>query len=147
MSPFDQVREELVRATGGRPSIAAARVLAALAEIEREQAEDRAEIQRERERFSVVADACRELRDKLAACERQEVKTLPIDVRGKWYEVPIPVQLHIIQLRDKLAACERQPTDEECERIAKAATMTMHTSVTFPEIGRHMFRAVREVMT
>lgn len=45
------------------------------------------------------------LKAKLAACERQEPKTLPIDVHGKWYEVPIPVQLHVIQLRDKLAEC------------------------------------------
>ena len=28
--------------------------------------------------------------------------TLPIDVRGKWFEVPVPVHLHVIALRDRV---------------------------------------------
>jgi len=36
--------------------------------------------------------------------------SLLIDVRGKWYDVPIPVHLHIIALRDKLEQVEAVET-------------------------------------
>ena len=41
-----------------------------------------------------------------AAALRQSgeaVATLPIDVRGQWFDVPIPVHLHLIALREQLA--------------------------------------------
>jgi len=38
----------------------------------------------------------------------KHLPTLPIDVRGTWYEVPIPVQLHIIAMRDALQADARE---------------------------------------
>lgn len=38
-----------------------------------------------------------------AASGGEEVsRTLPIDVRGQWYEVPIPVHLYVVSLREKL---------------------------------------------
>lgn len=33
----------------------------------------------------------------------EAVATLPIDVRGQWFDVPIPVHLHVIALREQLA--------------------------------------------
>lgn len=40
----------------------------------------------------------------------------------------------------------REPTDEECERISKVATISMAPQTTFAGIGRAMHRAVVEVM-
>lgn len=39
--------------------------------------------------------------------------TLPVDIYGKLYEVPIPVQLHIVNLREKLTATPTAAADAE----------------------------------
>lgn len=36
-------------------------------------------------------------------------RTLPIDISGRWYEVPIPVQLHIVSMRDQLSGATATP--------------------------------------
>ncbi len=98
MSAFDRVRAALADFNLSAHGISKLARLQdaedALAEIEREHAEDRAEIQRERERFSVVADACREvtaerdeLRARLAACERQEPVAVCVSV-NEWTTEP-----------------------------------------------------------
>lgn len=38
--------------------------------------------------------------------------TLPVDIHGNWYEVPIPVQLHIVSLRDRLASHPSQDAED-----------------------------------
>jgi hypothetical protein len=45
--------------------------------------------------------------------------TLPIDIRGKWHDVPIPVHLHIIALRDRL---EQLDTDETLVNVYGAVS-------------------------
>ena len=37
--------------------------------------------------------------------------TLPIDVRGKWYEVPIAVQLHVVSLREQVRIATECPAN------------------------------------
>jgi len=37
--------------------------------------------------------------------------TLPIDVRGKWYEVPVPVHLHVIGMRENVRIATEHPAN------------------------------------
>lgn len=52
-----------------------------------------------------------------------QVSTLPVDIFGKLYDVPIAVQLHIVNLREKvesLSAAPRQVVDEADRRAGAA---------------------------
>lgn len=37
--------------------------------------------------------------------------TLPIDVRGKWYEVPVAVHLHVIGMRENVRIATEHPAN------------------------------------
>jgi len=64
--------------------------------------------------FGYARDVVEQLKacEKAQAAERAAVPegSLLIDVRGKWYDVPIPVHLHIIALRDKVEQVETVET-------------------------------------
>ena len=43
--------------------------------------------------------------------ENATMDTLPIDVRGKWYEVPVPVHLHVIGMRENVRIATEHPAN------------------------------------
>ena len=43
--------------------------------------------------------------------ENATMDTLPIDVRGTWYEVPVPVHLHVIGMRENVRIATEHPAN------------------------------------
>ena len=43
--------------------------------------------------------------------EQKLPETLPIDVRGKWYEVPVAVHLHVIGMRESVRLATEHPAN------------------------------------
>jgi len=141
MNAYEKIRAALMLAQdAGRIHIlpglvvASENALAALAELERAAAEPlfilttgAIDSDGEQDDWDIECDSSRQLDAFCAAHPGAKVNL---------YATPPPAPV----------AEMREPTPEECERIARESTVMMATSSTYEQIGRAMFRAVREVM-
>jgi len=134
MNAYEKIRAALMLAQdAGRIHIlpglvvASENALAALAELERAGAEPVAVTQE--------------------MCERVAASFYGVATFANGVEMNEALQLWQRELGPTLGmVVMREPTPEECDRIARESTVMMATSSTYEQIGRAMFRAVREVM-
>jgi len=86
--------------------------------------------------FEPADEACRLMSIRLRDCldalasrtpspapEGAAEPTLPVEIYGKLYEVPIAVQVHIVALHERLYAVQRSVTEESRKFIEHCATL------------------------
>jgi hypothetical protein len=88
--------------------------------------------------YKALQDYCRAALASPSSSTAEEALTLPIEIHGKVYEVPIPVHLHIVNLEDR-----PMPPGALHDAIMNLACMADRTDATYVLGFKHGHKAAR----